>query len=104
MQSAYVRKVGAKFRIAGTRVSLDSVVDAFNEGQSAESIAESYSALTLEQVYGALAFYLRRKREIDGYLRREEKADERAWRDWQASPSDLIRKLRRDRDASQVSG
>jgi uncharacterized protein (DUF433 family) len=104
MTSDYVKKVGATFRVAGTRVSLDSIVYAFREGQSAESIAENYPALTLEQVYGALAFYLRRQKEIDDYLRREEAADEQTRRDWAADPSNLIRKLRRARDASQVPG
>ena len=102
MKSDYVRKVGATFRVARTRISLDSIVYAFREGQSAESIAENYPTLTLEHVYGALAFYLRRRREIDEYLRREEAADERAQRAWAADPSDLIHKLRRVRDASQV--
>ena len=103
MKRDYVRKVGSTFRVAGTRISLDSIVYAFREGQSAESIAENYPTLTLEQVYGALTFYLRRQREIDEYLRREETADERAQRAWAADPSDLIRKLRRVRDGSQVS-
>ncbi|MBM3760202.1 MAG: DUF433 domain-containing protein [Acidobacteria bacterium] len=42
--------------MAGTRVSLDSVVLLFREGLSAESIVESYPSLSLEQVFGALAF------------------------------------------------
>ena len=61
MKGDYVRKVGATFRVAGTRISLDSIVYAFREGQSAESIAENYPTLMLEQVYGALALYLRAK-------------------------------------------
>ncbi len=103
-QSEYIRKVGGTFRVAGTRVSLDSIVYAFREGLSAESIAEHYPALTLEQVYGSLAAYLRRQREIDQYLLREEVADKRELRRWAASPSNLVRKLRRIRDASQVPG
>ena len=45
-------------RIADTRVSLDSLIYLFREGVSAEGVVESYPALTLEQVRGALAFYL----------------------------------------------
>ena len=104
MKGDYVQKIGATFRVAGTRVSLGSIVYAFQEGQSAEGIAESYPALTLEQVYGALAYYLRRQGEINAYLRREEAADERVRLDSEVDPSDLIRKLRRVRDANQVSG
>jgi uncharacterized protein (DUF433 family) len=48
---AYVTKLeNGPYRIAGTRVSLDSVVYAYWRGESAETIADSFPALTLEQV------------------------------------------------------
>lgn len=68
MIKQYAEKRDGGFWIAGTRVSLDSVVYAFLNGQSAESIAQSFPVLTLEQVYGAIAFYLSNRPEIDGYL------------------------------------
>ena len=46
-------------------VSLDSIVYAFLNGQTAESIAQSFPLLTLEQVYGAIAVYLANRDEID---------------------------------------
>lgn len=58
MQKEYVRAVEGVYRIGETRVSLDSLVYLFREGLSAEAMVESYPALTLEQVHGALAFYL----------------------------------------------
>ena len=58
MQKAYVKKDKGAFRIGDTRVSLGSLGCLFREGMSVESMVESYSALTLEQVHGALAFYL----------------------------------------------
>ena len=70
MPQSYVEKVGDAYRITGSRVSLDSVVYAYWNGQSAEGIAQSLSALTLEQIHGALAFYLAHRSEIDGYLQR----------------------------------
>jgi len=54
---------------AGSRVSLDSVVYAFLRGESPDGIAESFPALNLEQVYGAIAFYLSHRDTIDAYLR-----------------------------------
>jgi uncharacterized protein (DUF433 family) len=45
------------------------VVYAFLEGLSPESIADSFDTLTLEEVYGALAFYLGHRDEIDAYLK-----------------------------------
>jgi hypothetical protein len=47
---------------------LDSIVYAFLAGQSAESIAQSFPALTLEEVSCAIAFYLVNRKAIDEYL------------------------------------
>jgi uncharacterized protein (DUF433 family) len=54
--------------VAGSRVSLDSIVYAFHQGQTAESIAQSFPALSLEKVYGAIAFYLANRDAVDVYL------------------------------------
>jgi uncharacterized protein (DUF433 family) len=54
--------------VAGTLVSLDSMVYAFLGGQTAETTAQSFPVLTLEQVYGAIAFYLANRPDIDAYL------------------------------------
>lgn len=58
-------------RVARTRVMLDSVVAAFQQGHSAETIQQQYPTLTLEEVYGAIAFYLANQDEVDAYLRRQ---------------------------------
>src|SRR5262249_23006562 len=64
----YVSKREGVYRVAGTRVSLDSIVYAFLNGQTPESIAQSFPVLDLEQVYGAITFYLANRAEIDAYL------------------------------------
>ncbi len=68
----YVEQRDGVFRVANTRISLDSVVYAFRNGQAPEAIAHSFPLLTLEQVYGAIAVYLANRDEIDAYLEREE--------------------------------
>ena len=68
MNKAYVESRDEGYWVAGTRVSLDSIVYAFLDGQTPESIAQSFPVLTLEQVYGAIAFYLAHRTEIDTYL------------------------------------
>jgi uncharacterized protein (DUF433 family) len=60
--------------VENTRISLDSIVYAFRQGTSPESIVQSFPLLTLEQVYGAIAFYLANRAEIDDYLAAEEAA------------------------------
>ena len=76
MLKEYVKRVENAYRVGNTRVSLDSLVYLFREGISAESMVESYPALTLEQVHGALAFYLANQSEIDAYLAVEEQTAE----------------------------
>ncbi len=60
------------FRVAGTRVTLDTLVYAYNGGASAEEIAYRYPALELADVYTALPFYLRQRSTVDAYLRQRE--------------------------------
>ncbi|WP_089722328.1 DUF433 domain-containing protein [Candidatus Entotheonella palauensis] len=69
---AYVYKdAHGSWRITGSRVSLDSVVYAYWDGLSPEAIAEEFPSLGAEYVYGAIAFYLQNKTEIDRYLEQQ---------------------------------
>jgi uncharacterized protein (DUF433 family) len=72
MSKEYVEQVGEAYRVVGTRVSLDSIVYCFWNGDSPESIAQSFPVLTLEQVFGAIAYYLDHQDEIDEYLKQGE--------------------------------
>jgi uncharacterized protein (DUF433 family) len=70
MEKEYVEKRDEGYWIAGTRVSLDSVVFAFLDGLSLETIStECFPVLTLEQVFGAITYYLAHRAEIDEYLK-----------------------------------
>jgi uncharacterized protein (DUF433 family) len=71
MAPGYVELRDGAYRVAGTRVSLDSIMCAFIAGQSAESVQQSFPLLTLEQVYGAIAFYLGNREQVDRYLERQ---------------------------------
>jgi len=68
MPREYVEQRDGGYWIAGTRVSLDSVVYAFLRGASPESIAQSLPSLSLEEVYGAITFYLSHQKEVDANL------------------------------------
>jgi uncharacterized protein (DUF433 family) len=69
---AYVEHRDGGYWVAGTRVSLDSLVYGFREGHTAESLAQSFPVLTLEQVYGALTYYLAHQDVINTYLQQQE--------------------------------
>lgn len=68
MLSEYVERRNGGYYVAGTSISLDSVVCSFNQGQSPEAIQEDFPSLKRAQIYGAIAFYLDHQAEIDQYL------------------------------------
>lgn len=68
MAKEYVQQRDGGYFIVGTRVSLDSVVYAFLRGESPEAIADSYPALTLEEIFGSLSYYLANREVVDRYL------------------------------------
>lgn len=72
MSKQYVEKRDEGFWITGKRISLDSIIYAFRRGQSPESIQRSFPLLKLEEIYGAITFYLANQTEIDEYLIKEE--------------------------------
>lgn len=61
------------YYVAGTRVSLDSVVYACLRGEPAEEIVESFPVLNLEQVRGALEFYRANQALVEEYLREQKR-------------------------------
>jgi len=72
MHKVYVEQRAGGYWVAETRISLDSLVYAFQRGAAPETIRRSFPLLTLEEVYGALTFYLAHEQEIDEYLRQSE--------------------------------
>ena len=101
---SYVKKSEGVYWIAGTRISLDSLVSLFHEGVSVEGMVESYPSLTLEQVHGALAYYLANQKRIDRYLAEAERQDEARHQASRIENADLIAKLHRARHESQIPG
>jgi len=69
MARGYVERRNGGYFIRDARVSPDSVVYAFLRGESPEGIAESFPSLGLEQIFGALAFYVANREVVDQYLR-----------------------------------
>ncbi|MEM7538757.1 MAG: DUF433 domain-containing protein, partial [Chloroflexota bacterium] len=69
-------KTGA-IRIGSSRVLLELVIRAFQDGATPETITQRYSTVTLAEIYSVIAYYLRHREEIDLYMiERERKAAE----------------------------
>ena len=71
-RSEYIEQRNGGFYVAGSRVSLDSIVHSFKAGDSPETIRQNFASLSLEQVYGAIAFYLAHEQEVDSNIREGE--------------------------------
>lgn len=56
------------FRVADTRVSLDSVIYAFEEGATPEEIVQQYPTLDLAAIYSVISYYLQNRVEVQEYL------------------------------------
>jgi len=64
-------------RVGNSRVLLELVIRAFQDGATPEAIVQRYSTLALADVYAVIAYYLRHRSEVENYLaRREAKAEE----------------------------
>lgn len=73
------------WRVAGTRVSVDSVIYAFNSGSSPEEIAWQFDTLDLKKVYAVINYYLHNRERVDQYLTQSEKQKQK-----------ILRKVRKD--------
>ena len=91
-----LREVDGVLCVGDTRVTLDCVVEMFDQGASAEEIAEEYDSIALPDVYAVLSYYLRNREEILEYLGRQsaESTTARAVAD-AAFPNPLRQKLLR---------
>ncbi len=63
------------YRVAGTRVTLDLVVRAFNRGASAEEIVQKFPNLELSDVYQVIGYYLKHRAELRDYFETRELAE-----------------------------
>lgn len=67
---------GGVVRIGNTRVSLDLIVEQYENGMTPEDMVRAYDTLALADVHAAIAYYLRHKAEVRIYLqRRQEEAE-----------------------------
>jgi uncharacterized protein (DUF433 family) len=68
-------------RVAGTRVTLDTVIAAFKAGATAEEIAIQFPSLNLAAIYAVLSFYLSHKDSVDVYLQERQQQAEQVRRE-----------------------
>ena len=82
-------------RVGGTRVTLDTIVAAFDAGATAEEIAQQYASVALADVYSVIAYYLRHREKVQDYLaeRQRQAAETRAQNERRFDPSGVRERL-----------
>jgi uncharacterized protein (DUF433 family) len=98
MAREYIEDRDGNYYVAGTRISLDSIVHAFRRGESPETICQNFELLRLEDVYGAIAYYLSNQAHIDAYLLRQSEKWTEGKRNTEPLPANLRERLMRARD------
>src|SRR5438067_10442046 len=63
-------------RVGGTRVTLDTLIERFRGGDTPETLAESFTTLSLADIYSVIGYYLRHRAEVDAYLANQERQAE----------------------------
>ena len=64
------------YRVSGTRVGMDIVIEEFKDGATPEEIVESFDSLQLADIYTIIAYYLGHKEEVEEQLRQEDESAE----------------------------
>ena len=96
----YVELRNSGYYVAGSRVSLESVVHAFRRGEAPETIFEHFPAIgSLAKVYGAIAFMLDHPQEIEEYLLKQERQWDESRR---GNPPNVVEKVRRAREGRTI--
>ncbi len=99
MAKEYIEERDGGYYVAGTRVSLDSIVHGFRRGESPEVICQNFDTLHLEEVYGAVAYYLGNQAAVDAYLARQDQKWAEGRLRTEPLPNELRDKLVRTRQA-----
>lgn len=84
---------GGTLRVGNSRVSLDSVIYAFNRGEDPAEIQKSFDTLTLAEIHGAISYYLHNKAEVDRYLEERRLDFEKRRADDHARPDHITREM-----------
>jgi uncharacterized protein (DUF433 family) len=69
--------VSGALRVGSSRVLVELVIRAFQDGATPEAIAQRYPTATLADIYAVIAYYLRHREELEAYLaEREQRAQD----------------------------
>lgn len=98
MAKEYIERREGSFYLIGSRVPLARIVYEFQNGAAPEAIRLDYPTLSLEQVYGAITFYLANKEDIEQDMTDRRRIEEEVIQAQPPLPPELQQKLERERE------
>ncbi|MBL8131276.1 MAG: DUF433 domain-containing protein [Anaerolineae bacterium] len=89
-------------RVSGTRVTLDTLIGYYHQGETPEDLHDSFPTVPLADIYAVIAYYLAHQTELDAYLKERDQEAARIRRQWetrkpQPTRAELIQRLQKDR-------
>jgi uncharacterized protein (DUF433 family) len=81
-------------RVSGTRVTLDTLLDHYNQGYSAEHLHTAFPTVPLADIHTVIGYYLRRKGEVDAYLNANRREADEFRRRVEAIPANAVLRQR----------
>jgi uncharacterized protein (DUF433 family) len=102
MTSEYIEERNGGYYVAGTRVSLDSLVYSLRRDNSPEAINKEYPLLSLQQIRGAIAFYLENREALDRHLEEKQREFEGCAIPLSKANPELWGRLERARQATSI--
>lgn len=101
MSGEYIERRDGGFYLKDSRVPLAPVVREYQHGEPPEAIRSHYPTLSLEQVYGAIAFYLGHQRDVEDDIAQRER-EEDAYSAVHPAPPDVRKNFARMRQQLQA--
>lgn len=90
--------------VGNTRVTLDSLIGFYRQGETAEDLHEGFPTVPLAHIYAVIAYYLANEAEVDAYLKAREEIAERVRHEWESrnpppTKAELVARLEAKRQA-----
>ncbi|HEY1390633.1 MAG TPA: DUF433 domain-containing protein [Ktedonobacterales bacterium] len=101
----HIQERDGDYFVSGSRVTLGSAIAAWLQGgERPESITEAFPSITRADAYGAIAFYLDHRQELDRFFAEQEYEFERQRAESQAADPGFYEQMRRRIAALRDSG
>ena len=81
-------------QVKGHRIGLEHIVERYQEGYSAEQIAQEFPGVELKAIYAIIAYYLHNQAAVDAYVARIDASAETRYREWAANMPEISRRMR----------